>query len=166
MPLGRRQLVFRLAADTASLTLTTSAQIIAGCSCTIPAGVLNFAGAGLQALAAAEKSAGTDSATLQLLFGANNSSADASLCNPATTDRGHVIHAGYRRTSATALIPLGKGGSTVPSRLTAGTSNGTRPSAITVATLTAATYLGLYASASGTPTETISANVFDVWVTG
>lgn len=166
VPLGRRQLAFRLIADTASISLTTSAQAFAGCSCLFPAGVLDFTGAGIRVLAGIEKSAATDTATYSLRFGANNSSADTVLADPSTTDRGAVLDPGYRRTSATAFDVIGKGATASFNRLSGGTTNSARASDITVSTLAGATYLGLYASAAGTPTETAVAYVFDVYVTG
>lgn len=165
LPLGRRQLIYRLTADESGVVMSTTLQAITP-ACAIPIGVLDFAGATLEWGLNVDKSAGVNAVTLAALFGSANNNTDAQITNPSTrTQQGIFTDGGFRRESATTVRVIGSGNAASITRFYDAT-NSARPAAVTVPNLgTTLQYLRMYGSqASGT--DTITAHRWHVYLIG
>lgn len=165
VPLGRRQLIYRLTADETGVVMSTTLQAITP-ACAIPIGIMNFAGATLEWGLNVDKSTGTNAVTLAGLFGSANGNTDAQITNPSTrTQQGIFSDGGCRYASATTLRVIGSGNAASITRFYDAT-NSARPSAVTVPNLgTTLNYLRMYASMA-TGTDTITAHRWHVYMIG
>lgn len=165
VPLGGRQLIYKLDADETGVVMSTTLQAITP-ACSVPIGILNFTGATLEWGLNVDKSTGTNAVTLAGLFGSANNNTDAQITAPATrTQQGIFTDGGFRRVSSTSVQVIGNGNAASITRFYDAT-NSARPAAVTVPNLgTTLQYLRMYGSMA-TGTDTITASRWLVWMIG
>lgn len=175
VPQGGRQQIYSLLADTYNATADGTDRLIPNCQVGIAAGLLAYTGAGVEARFSTQKSNTAESPTVTLRLGSAGSNADAIAGGPWTitagTYRALAQTYGWVRHSPTLMQVIGVASlnPTTPAHRFGAIVNQARPAEITVGNMDAGgatNYLSLFSTRAGAFAEYMTADTFDVFLTG